>query len=100
MIIFVPFYSLYWFYKTGKIISEYSEKNGTPMKIGGLCCVVSLFSAKVASIIMQMEMNKIEELPCVEDDANNKTNAVNDSEKNDNEASTVSDSKEKTTRLT
>ena len=77
MFILVPFYSLYWFYKSGKIISKYSSVNGLPMKIAGLCCVVSLFSNAASSIIMQMEICKLEELKTAEDENTNKKSFSN-----------------------
>lgn len=61
LFIFIPFYSQYWFYKSGQIISDYAQRRGLQVYIGGLCCILSMFSAPIASIVMQMEMNKIED---------------------------------------
>ena len=48
MYMFIPFYFMYWFYKSGKILSNYASRNGVRIEIAGLCCVLSLFSRKAA----------------------------------------------------
>ena len=56
---FVPFYYIYWTYKTAQRIDKLAALNGIPSDISTLCVILSIFVGIVPPIIMQEKMNTI-----------------------------------------
>ena len=56
---FVPFYFIYWTYKSAQRIDKLAALNGIPSDIGTLCLILSIFVGIVPPIIMQEKMNTI-----------------------------------------
>ena len=59
LFILVPFYSMYWFNKSAKIINDYSKRFGLDIQIVGLCSFLGLIAPSISSIIMQMEIEHL-----------------------------------------
>lgn len=56
--IFVPFYSVYWFYVHGKRLDRLTKKNGiNKSDIATTCCVVSVFVPVISCVLMQDRIN-------------------------------------------
>lgn len=51
---FVPFYSIYWVYKSAKILDDYAELN-----IAKTCLTVDIFISIVAQVILQSNINDV-----------------------------------------
>ena len=56
---FVPFYSLYWTYKSAQRLDRLSEKYGQSSNMATLCLVLAIFVGFVPPIIMQDKLNNI-----------------------------------------
>lgn len=56
--IFVPFYSVYWFYVHGKRLDQLTQQKGiNKNNIATTCCVVSLFVPVISCVLMQDRIN-------------------------------------------
>ena len=57
---FVPFYSIYWFYKHGQRIDSFSKAKGlNHSDMATLCLILGIFIPIVACILMQDKINTI-----------------------------------------
>ena len=56
---FVPFYGLYWTYKSAQRIDKLSVARGIPSDISTLCLILAIFVAIVPPILMQDKINAI-----------------------------------------
>lgn len=56
---FIPFYQLYWTYKTAQRIDRMANRCGIPSDISTLCLVLAIFVPIVPPIIMQDKVNTI-----------------------------------------
>ena len=56
---FIPFYYIYWTYKSAQRIDKLAALNGIPSDIGTLCLILSIFVGIVPPIIMQEKLNTI-----------------------------------------
>ncbi len=57
--IFVPFYSIYWIYKTAQRIDKMARAKNIESDMATLCLILAIFVPVVAAILMQDKMNKI-----------------------------------------
>lgn len=57
--IFVPFYSIYWMYKTAQRIDNMAKAKNVESDLATLCLILAIFVPIVAPILMQDKMNKI-----------------------------------------
>ncbi|MBR5472408.1 MAG: DUF4234 domain-containing protein [Clostridia bacterium] len=57
--IFVPFYSIYWVYKTAQRIDKLAKQIGTSSDIATISLILALFVPIVAPIIMQSKINEL-----------------------------------------
>lgn len=57
--IFVPFYSIYWVYKTAQRIDKLAKQIGISSDIATISLILALFVPIVAPIIMQSKINEI-----------------------------------------
>jgi hypothetical protein len=55
---FVPFYSIYWTYKTAQKIDSIAKNRGIQSDLGTLCLVLAIFVPFVPPIIMQDKINQ------------------------------------------
>lgn len=68
LFVFIPFYNLYWFFKTGKSVSDCAADKKIDINISRLCVLIAIFSPVIASIILQMEICKLQdELTAIEE---------------------------------
>lgn len=58
--IFIPFYGLYWTYKTSQAIDGYAPKKGITSNITSLCLILGFFIPFVPPIVIQDKINAIE----------------------------------------
>ena len=56
---FVPFYSIYWIYKSAQRIDKLAKQKGISSDIATLCLIMAIFLPIIALIIMQDKMNNI-----------------------------------------
>lgn len=56
---FIPFYYIYWTYKSAQRIDKLAASNGVHSDISTLCLILSIFISIVPPIIMQEKMNAI-----------------------------------------
>lgn len=56
---FVPFYSVYWIYKTAQRIDKMATAKGIQSDSATLCLILALFVGIVPPILMQDKMNRI-----------------------------------------
>lgn len=59
LFMFVPFYSIYWVYKTAQRIDIMAKQKGVPSDIATICLVLEIFVPIVPPIVMQDKMNEI-----------------------------------------
>jgi len=60
LFIFVPFYSIYWFYKHGQRIDSFNKSKGiNNSDMATLCLILGIFIPIVACIIMQDKINTL-----------------------------------------
>ena len=57
--IFVPFYFIYWTYKSAQRIDKYAQMNGVQSDIATLCLVLCFFVSILPPILMQDKVNAI-----------------------------------------
>ena len=57
--IFIPFYSIYWTYKTARRIDKLAAAKGIPSDIATLCLVLEFFIPIVPLILMQDKLNTV-----------------------------------------
>lgn len=62
---FVPFYYIYWVYKSCKLIDKLAATKGVVSDISTLCLILSIFIGIVPPIVMQEKMNAIASIPTV-----------------------------------
>ena len=55
--IFVPFYSIYWTYKSAQRVDKMAVMSGIASDISTLCLILSIFIPIVPPILMQMKIN-------------------------------------------
>lgn len=56
---FLPFYSIYWIYKTAEAVEAYGDENGKSFKISVLCLAFAVVCPIVSDIVIQDKINKI-----------------------------------------
>lgn len=56
---FVPFYNIYWTYKSALIIDKYSKKTGVPCDISMVCLILAIFVPIIPPILIQHKINSI-----------------------------------------
>ena len=57
--IFLPFYLVYWLYKTAEAVEAYGNENGKQFKIGTRCLVLAFFCPLFSTVIIQDKINQI-----------------------------------------
>ena len=57
--LFVPFYSIYWTYKSAQRIDKMAIQKGVPSDISTLCLILAIFVGIIPPILMQDKMNAI-----------------------------------------
>ncbi len=60
---FIPFYHLYWTYKSAQRIDKMSAERGLPSDSAALCLILAIFIGIVPPILMQSKINSICEHP-------------------------------------
>ena len=61
--IFVPFYTIYWVYKTAQRIDKMAAQRGIPSDLSTLCLILEFFVAIVPPILIQEKLNAIVTAP-------------------------------------
>lgn len=56
--LFIPFYTIYWIYKTAKRVDKIARKRNVPSDIGTLCLVLAIFIPIVPPILIQSKINE------------------------------------------
>lgn len=56
---FVPFYSVYWVYKSAQRIDKLAEERGVPSDTATICLILAIFIPIVPPILMQDKINKL-----------------------------------------
>lgn len=56
---FIPFYSIYWMYKSAQRVDRLAYDSGVPSDISTLCLILAIFIPIVPAILIQDKMNKI-----------------------------------------
>lgn len=56
---FIPFYYIYWVYKSAQRIDKLAASKGVPSDISTLCLILAIFVGIIPPIIMQDKMNAI-----------------------------------------
>lgn len=56
---FVPFYSIYWTYKTAQRIDKIAKDSGLTSDLGSICLILAIFVPFVPPILMQEKINGI-----------------------------------------
>ena len=56
---FVPFYGIYWTYKSAQRIDKLSAARGIPSDLSTLCLILAIFVAIIPPILMQDKINAI-----------------------------------------
>lgn len=59
LFMFVPFYSIYWIYKSAERIDILANKKGVESNIATACLLLALLFPIIALIVMQSKINKI-----------------------------------------
>ena len=57
--LFVPFYSIYWVYKSAQQIDKLAAGVGVTSDLSVICLILALFVPVVPPILMQDKINKI-----------------------------------------
>ena len=57
LFLFVPFYSIYWTYKTAQRIDAIAQEKGLQSDLGMICLILSIFVPIVPPILMQEKIN-------------------------------------------
>ncbi len=57
--LFVPFYFIYWTYKTAQRIDKMAAEKGIQSDLSVLCLILSIFVVFIPSILMQDKLNKL-----------------------------------------
>ena len=65
-LIFVPFYSLYWWYTRGIKVKQEFNKHGITSKGNGIVCLIfAIFGLSIVSMaIIQSDFNSLNEMKC------------------------------------
>jgi uncharacterized membrane protein len=56
---FVPFYSIYWYYKTAQRIDKIAKDKGVASDLATICLILAIFVPIVPPILMQAKINDI-----------------------------------------
>lgn len=57
--LFVPFYSIYWVYKSAQRIDKLAQTRGISSDIANLCLILAIFVGIIPPILMQAKLNEI-----------------------------------------
>lgn len=57
--LFVPFYSIYWTYKSAQRIDKLAKTRGVSSDIANLCLILAIFVGIIPPILMQAKLNEI-----------------------------------------
>lgn len=57
---FVPFYSIYWIYKSAQRLDKLSVSRGIPSDLSTLCLILAIFVGVIPPILMQDRINALE----------------------------------------
>ena len=57
--LFVPFYQIYWIYKTAQRIDKMAAGKGIPSDLSTLCLILAIFVPIIPPILIQDKMNNI-----------------------------------------
>ena len=61
LFIFIPFYSIYWFYKTASTLKLYAYRYGNKSAVVGLCTFIAFLTNIIPATIIQMEIERLVE---------------------------------------
>ena len=61
--LFVPFYTIYWVYKTAQRVDKMAAQRGIPSDLSTLCLILEFFVAIVPPILIQDKLNAIVTAP-------------------------------------
>ena len=56
---FIPFYGIYWIYKSAQRIDKLAASKGIPSDLSTLCLILAIFIGIIPPILMQDKMNAI-----------------------------------------
>ena len=59
LFMFVPFYSIYWIYKSAQRIDKMANEKGIQSELSTLCLIMAIFLPLIALILMQDKINAI-----------------------------------------
>ncbi|MCC8014138.1 MAG: DUF4234 domain-containing protein, partial [Eubacterium sp.] len=57
--IFIPFYSVYWTYKSAQRIDKLAKNNGIESDLSTVCLILSVFAGFIPPILMQDKINAL-----------------------------------------
>lgn len=57
---FVPFYAIYWIYKSAQRLDKLSISRGIPSDLSTLCLILAIFVGIIPPILMQDKINALE----------------------------------------
>lgn len=57
---FVPFYSIYWVYKSAQRLDKLAARKGIPSDLATLCLILAIFVGIIPPILMQDKINALE----------------------------------------
>ena len=60
LFVLVPFYSIYWYRKTAKIIEQAGKQAKVEISFAGICTFFAFFLPAIASIFIQIEIEKLQ----------------------------------------
>lgn len=82
---FIPFYSIFWFYKQGQKLDAYTREKGANLsEMATVCLILGIFIPFVAAILMQDRLNKLSGVEGSVPSNNNYSSADSDAEKIEN----------------
>lgn len=76
---FVPFYYIYWVYKSAEIIDSMYKSRNQKSDITTMCLILAIFINIVPPIIMQEKINNLENMDTMENHSNTTQNTENHS---------------------
>ena len=56
---FVPFYSIYWMYKSAQRVDKLAQARGIPSDLSTLCLILAIFISFIPPMLMQDKINQI-----------------------------------------
>lgn len=62
LFMFIPFYSIYWFYQISKLIDEEGYKKGIKSEICTICTILAIVCPIIAPLLIQNKINTLVEM--------------------------------------